>query len=558
MRSTTILFFISFLVLLGAAGYAVFAQETADISYPVKELANCQNEQECRTYCDDSENMGACVAFAERHNLISKEEAQRAEAFLLAGSRGPGECKGQQECENYCADVSHIEECLAFAERTGLMPPEELEEAQKVAQALRSGAQLPGSCTNKNECEAYCNDSSHMKECIDFAEKAGFMSGQELQEAKQVLKAFEAGLQTPGNCKGKKQCDAFCSDQSNAEECFTFAVAAGFIPPEEAEQARKMMSLMAEGGMPGNCRSKEECENYCTDESNIEECANAFTKAGFMSEEEKEMFLKTGGKGPGECKGRDECESFCNDPANQETCFQFGKEHGLISEEDLANIEGGMKQAREGLESAPPEVASCLQDKVGEEVLSKIRAGTFTPNPEIGEAMRTCFEENMPQGPPPGMQGEGGMPGDQGQFQGGPGGCKSQEECQSYCSENPEQCGGSAPPQGGMPGQPRQEERMPQEREMIPEGLERFEGLIPQAPSSGGAPYQEQYQQQYQEQFQKQYQEQYQQQVQQQQQQEPQPQQYPSPPPTENTSPPPPGGFILDALLFFLGVISGR
>ncbi len=405
------------------------------------------------------------------------------------------------------------------------MPPEELEEAKKVSQALRSGAQLPGGCRNKNECEAYCNNTSHMKECIDFAEKAGFMSGQELQEAKQVLKAFEAGVETPGNCKGKQQCETYCQEESHMEACFNFAVAAGFIPPEEAEQARKMMSLMAKGGMPGNCKGKQQCEAYCADESNIQECADKFTQAGFMTEEEKEMFLKTGGKGPGDCKGRDECEAFCNDPANQEACFQFGKEHGLISQEDLTNMEEGMKQAKEGLDRAPPEVASCLQEKVGAGVLEKIRSGQFTPNPQLGEAMRTCFEENMPQGPPPGMEGgEGNMPG--GQFQGGPGGCTSQEECQAYCQAHPEQCGGSAFPEGGMPGTDF-EGRMPPEGGMIPpETLKQFEGLIPQVPSSGdGASSQDQYRQQYQEQFQKQYQEQYQQQLQQQIQQQ---QQYPS------------------------------
>src|SRR3989344_4240166 len=43
----------------------VLALSKDDIVYPVAELGNCQNEQECRAYCDDSENIAQCVAFAE-------------------------------------------------------------------------------------------------------------------------------------------------------------------------------------------------------------------------------------------------------------------------------------------------------------------------------------------------------------------------------------------------------------------------------------------------------------------------------------------------------------
>ena len=39
-----------------------------DIQYPVKELGNCQDEKECRTYCDKPENMDACVTFAKKIN----------------------------------------------------------------------------------------------------------------------------------------------------------------------------------------------------------------------------------------------------------------------------------------------------------------------------------------------------------------------------------------------------------------------------------------------------------------------------------------------------------
>lgn len=369
-----------------------------DIVFPVAELGNCQSEQECRSYCNDSANLMQCVAFAEKYNLLSESELEKAKKFQSIGGVGPGGCASEDECETYCEDTGNIEECLAFAEENGFMEDDELVDARKVAEALRQGVKLPGGCTSKNSCEEYCSDSSRMKECVEFAEKAGFMSSDELKEAKQVLKALDAGVKFPGNCKGKNECDAYCEDPNNMEECVNFGIAAGFIPPEEVEQVRRMVPLMKSGVMPGECRKgKEECEAYCGQEENIEECATFFVEAGFMTEEDAEMFKKTGGKGPGDCKGREECEAFCNDPKNQQACFEFGKKHGLISEEDLQNMEEGMEQFREGFEQAPPQVAECLKQRIGSEVLQKIEAGTFMPNPELGEHMRACFEEFMPK-----------------------------------------------------------------------------------------------------------------------------------------------------------------
>ncbi len=383
-----IIFVVGGAIITGAA----FALTKDDIVFPVAELESCQNEQECRAYCDDPANITQCVAFAEKYNLLSEGEIEKAKKFQDIGAVGPGGCRAERECRAYCENIENIEECLAFAAQHGFMQGSELQKAKKIAQALREGTRLPGGCTGKAACETYCSDSSHMKECVEFAEKAGFMSPEELKEAKQVLKALDAGVSFPGNCKGKNECEAYCEDQNHMEECVNFGIAAGFIPAEEAEQVRRVLPLMKEGKMPGQCRSKESCEAYCSDSSHIEECTTFFTQAGFMTQEEAQMFRKTGGKGPGDCRGRKQCEAFCNDPENQQACFEFGKEHGLISAEDLRNIEEGTRQMKEGIAMAPPEVAQCLREKIGAEVLQKIEAGTFVPNRQIGETMRSCFE----------------------------------------------------------------------------------------------------------------------------------------------------------------------
>lgn len=357
-----------------------------DIQFPVAELGNCQSEVECRSYCEKPKNTKVCLDFAEKHNLISEEELAKARKFFEVG-KGPGGCTTEESCKSYCDDVSHIDECIAFAEENDFLPPEELEEAKKVQTALAQGAQLPGNCRSKTECDNYCGDSAHMEECIAFAEAAGFIPADELEEAKKVLEAVRKGAKPPP-CRGRAQCDAYCGEPEHFEECISFAEAAGFVSSEEAAMARKT------GGQgPAGCRGREECDRFCQDENNLEVCLAFAKEHGLISEKDAEMARKTGGKGPGGCRGREECEDFCEDPTNQEICFNFAKEHGLIPEEDLRAMEQGRTRMMEGLSQAPPEVMACLTDTLGSETLEGIKSGTIMPRRDIGDKMRECFEK---------------------------------------------------------------------------------------------------------------------------------------------------------------------
>ncbi len=439
------------------AAYTVFADNKDDIEYPIEDLGSCTNERECRAYCDGLSHIKECVAFAEAHSLLSAEELAEAKRFARLGvESGPGGCTREVACQTYCEDVSHITECLAFAEQHEVMGKEELVEARKVAQALRQGAQLPGGCKNKIECEAYCEEPSRITECLAFAEAAGFMSAEELQDA------------------------------------------------------RRVAPFMARGEMPGGCRSREQCETYCSDSAHTEECVVFFEKAGFVTAEEAEMFRKTGGKGPGDCRGKEECEAFCNDPVHQEACFAFAKEHGLIPEGELEHLKEGIQQFRRGFDNAPPEVRACLESTLGSEALGKLEGGSFLPNPEIGSQMRKCFEQHIPRMIEQQVQehgGEGAPPEAMdcvkrivGELQGPPTPEQEQRIRQECFPQRPEQ-------QEGFEGQMHPEGQRPEE---FQQQFEQRQG------EEFDRQYQEEFQRQYQQQYQQKYQEEFQRQLQQQ------------------------------------------
>ena len=286
-----------------------------------------------------------------------------------------------------------------------------------------------------------------MEECITFGIEAGFIQGKELEDVQKMLAAVKRGVKPPP-CKGKEACDKYCSEPDNMEVCMTFATEAGFMTEQEKADSQKMLEALKKGVKPPNCRGKEECDVYCGQEEHFEECMNFAEAAGFMSPEDAAMARKTGGKGPGDCKGKEKCEAFCNNPDNQETCFNFAKEHGLIPEEDLKMMEEGKQKFQESLNQAPPEVIDCLNSVIGIEMMEKIKSGSVMPPREIGDQMRQCFEKMGPLGPPPGQEGSVMMP----EGQTGPGGCKTPDECQVYCEANPEECKGFQPPAG--PGGP--------------------------------------------------------------------------------------------------------
>ncbi len=330
--------------LIFSLGMIYYFAVAAEIKYPVPELGNCGSESECRIYCDKSDNILSCVDFGEKNGLISEKEAERAREFadVLKGE-GPGGCDSRESCENYCENIDNINECLAFAEEHNFIEPDELNEAKKVAEILKKGDRLPGECRDKNSCKSYCAKPENADECLAFAEKAGFVS------------------------------------------------------KEDAEKAKKALPFIARGESPGGCKTKEQCEAYCSADSHFEECISFAEKAGFMSEEEVKMIRKTGGKGPGGCNSRNSCESYCNKPENQEMCFKFAEEHGLIPEDKIKEMKEGMGRLRAGLGQAPPEVLECLKENLGTNIIEDIESGKLVPGPAIGERMKGCFEKFMPK-----------------------------------------------------------------------------------------------------------------------------------------------------------------
>lgn len=424
------------------------AKPTA-VTAPVPELGNCASEDECRAYCDDPDNMEACVAYAERTNRLSAEEISRAKKFLEVkkSGGGPGGCTTPDGCMSYCEDIAHIDQCLAFAEENNFLSGEELADVRRAAKAKRDGIAFPGGCSSKSSCEAYCENGEHIDECLAFAEQSGFLPPEELAEVRRfaplmrkgetpgqckskkscesyceveghfdecVAFAEKAGLMTateasairesggkgPGGCKSKTQCETYCNDPAHLDECVDFGIRAGLVKPEEAEMVRK-----AGGKGPGDCRSKESCEAYCADPAHGEECLDFGLRAGFIKPEEADIVRKAGGKLPGGCRGFAECQAYCTDPAHQSECASLIEAAGIKIPEEVG-MPGGMGGGGRGelfeqerqrhiqrVQQEDPNILECLKSKVGEEVFLRRQSGRLQNEGEalrVEETLRSC------------------------------------------------------------------------------------------------------------------------------------------------------------------------
>ena len=401
------------LAALAAVFSFAFAASVFDIEYPIPELGNCADRLECKTYCNSPDNAEACFEFAKKYGLAdSRTEEKINQVRKLAEDPGPGGCDSRESCEEYCKDPNHSEECIDDAVRRGFMSKEEAERSRKFA------AGGPGGCRG-DECRTYCDDVAHENECFEFAAENGFIDKQEVERIRDLKKKFDK-QEGPGGCKNERDCRMYCDNPDHTEECVDFAEKNGFMTSEEAKRIKKI----GLAGGPGGCKGAEACRTYCEDPEHQQECIDFAEREGLMSKDEVAQARKFVGKtGPGGCKGERECRAFCDNPDNSETCLAHAEQEGLMPKEEIDRARKFLNASKDG----------------GPGGCKGAQCRDYCENPEHRDE---CFDFAKKQGlirPEEEQQFDIGRKLDQKMREsGGPGGCKTENECRAYCS-NPSQ-----------------------------------------------------------------------------------------------------------------------
>lgn len=314
----------------------------------------CQGEQ-CREYCSDPTHQEECLKFAEENGLIKHDEAERAKKFMDASREGgPGGCQGEV-CKAYCSDLAHHDECFRFAKDHDLITQEDeqsFEAGQKINDAVKENGG-PGGCKDDSSCRQYCSDPAHVEECLAFATAHGGVSR---EQAEKMLKDFIRGAQgqqrpeIPGEFEdfGEGQFDAHGDFQKFEQEHLDqfrqledlekkFRGPGGFSGGKEQggfdeRSAQGLQTNNVTG--PGGCQGPQECITYCSDPSHRDECAKFFvehkmapppgalfkqvplgSESGYHNPQLPPNFVGLGG-----CKSYEECKAYCSDPNHQSEC----------------------------------------------------------------------------------------------------------------------------------------------------------------------------------------------------------------------------------------------
>ena len=404
----------------------------------------CIGEDACAEYCEEARHIKECVAFLEKFDVLPQDVLQQLHELIAAceqepdfvaciesGAEGPeepvdpgaiiqvgvdisqaaqtiqdaiqrgespGKCKDEASCRAYCENIDHIDECLVFVEKFNLATSDELKEMRQMAAARDAGVPFPGNCNSRQSCLQYCEAPSRAVECVNFAEAAGFITGDEAKQARKFAPLIARG-ETPGGCTTKDQCEAYCEQGVHIDECLDFAIKHELFPPDDLEIMKKIQPFIKAGTMPGGCKSKTECEAYCTDGTHFEECLEIALAIGVINPDEVDMIRKSGGKGPGNCRSREACEAFCQEPTNQRECMDFAVKIGLMTPEEAeqAQSAGDMSQC---FEEADEKITACFVTNLGVDMFEQMKAGKMPHDIAILEKMRkaqACMKQYSDQ-----------------------------------------------------------------------------------------------------------------------------------------------------------------
>ncbi len=383
----------------------------------------CRTPGDCASFCSNLANINACVKFAEEQGIQDEHatEGRKLQVYLSSGGKMPGGCTSRDACESYCGDFNNAQECFEFAQKAGLAGPGDgpdkdisPEQARKLMELTRAG-QTPGGCRSKQQCESYCGNSAHFEECAAFAEKAGFMSPKEAEMMRKT------GGKGPGGCDSKGSCEAFCNDPVNRQACFEFGKEHGMISEEDQKRMQDGMVRMRQGlenapvevvaclksTLGQNVIENIQSGNLLPGPEIGDSMKNCFDKfgqnmspRGEMTQMPPEMAdcvkAKLGDAFEKVRTGQAEMTPEMGDAFR--VC---GEQMRLLNPQMQGGPNGGpggppSEGTRDFLRSAPQEIQACLKAKLGGD-FETIRSGQTQPSPEVGEKMKECFESFRPQ-----------------------------------------------------------------------------------------------------------------------------------------------------------------
>ena len=171
-----------------------------------------------------------------------------------------GNCNSLTECKNYCEDVSHMSDCINFAKNHGFYkaPPSPPSES-----SILEAAKSELGCDSKEACQQFCGLQENWIKCGEFAKKHSLGKPQPKPEASSsaVLEKAKAIL----GCLSYDQCKSFCSVEQNRIKCQYFGRIIASLKSTVSNITPKPSVLPNITTQGGSCNSFDSCVKfYCS------------------------------------------------------------------------------------------------------------------------------------------------------------------------------------------------------------------------------------------------------------------------------------------------------
>lgn len=368
----------AFLILNSRFAYA------QNVVYPIPKLGNCSSSQECKLYCDLPYNQPTCWSYGKyvmNNDVLGDSTViinDPATMNITYPIADLGNCASAQECFLYCTQPKNQEACVSYARKNGLV---------------------------KDETDGSNND----------------INEQELVKSAQN----ELG------CNSKDACMALCNDPVNRDKCRTFAQKHGFDKSDKHEERQEILEK-AKSAL--GCDSREACSKFCQNPDNQDKCFEFAKENKLINEDdaqkiesirEKRKELLDAAKEELGCNSKESCYKICANPDNREKCSTLGRKFGMMKDEIKSQSNGGFGGINKSTLPCTSETeckSYCLSHPD--------ECPGMSARPNLKASENSLLKPNTASHSP-----------QKGDFL-GPSGCRTEDECKSYCQKHPDLCPG--------------------------------------------------------------------------------------------------------------------
>lgn len=275
-------FFKSLLITLVVFLFSITVVKAADFTYPISQLGNCRDKQECFYYCEIPANLESCAAYENENatvdmNVLGASDSAQTKTYVFPIAE-LGNCATRQECYAYCNNPDNKSVCLAFAQAHQTKSPSAQGQPtsgnSSLAVLFAQEAKRVLGCDYATTCRTFCNVSENKAKCSAFVKS--FNAGHKSQNTGTEMPSTSAMSLDCSNPVNRERCvnyGGFCGTfcQRNPSFCNGTYPTNPPKPSQQSEPTRTFSTNSLTGPVwdkirqASGCKNDQDCYNFCNE-----------------------------------------------------------------------------------------------------------------------------------------------------------------------------------------------------------------------------------------------------------------------------------------------------